>query len=212
MPVVELAQLRLKQNRKTVSPSVSKNLLKAKTVMEEASNYTFTYYHRVEDPSIIYIVGAWPSVDFHMQEFIPGAPNQELLELFKDDLSVEWMFHVELKPFVNPLPVEREIIAIGRHFVKTEKVHDFETTFTANRHELESHIGGAEYVNGGWRVDDGFDPESSGERDEEFVLFTSWNSVEMHGDFAQTAGFAKYSRIRDHLIGAKIHHARRLDI
>ena len=212
MPVTEVAQLTLQLSTDVSSPSLLANLAKAKSVMEKASGFEFRYYHSVEEPNVIFILGAWPSVDFHMQEFIPGQPNQEVLELLKDMVTVDWMFHLDLDQSEKPLPLKRAIIAIARHFVRDGDKDGFNATFEDNKHELEAFTGGSDQVVGGWRLDKGFDPSITGDKGkDEFVLFTGWDTVEQHFDFAKTEGYQKYSQIRNHINGAESKHAMLLD-
>lgn len=180
--------------------------------MEEASGYKFHYFHCQEDPEIIFILGAWPSVDFHMQEFIPGQSNQEMLALLKDQITVEWMFHLDIDQTTIPLPVDRGFMAIVRHFIKDGDKTSFESTFRDNRSEMDSFIGGADRVVGGFRIDQGFDPSMECDKGDEFVLFTAWDSEEQHFAFAKTEGFEKYGQIRNHISGAEISHAAVLEV
>lgn len=179
--------------------------------MEKASGFEFHYYRCVESPDIIYIIGAWPSVDFHMQDFIPSAANQDLLVLLKDLVVVEWMFHVDIDQTKRKLPLDRTTVAIGRHSIKAGERDRFQKTFEENKHHLESFIAGEGQVVGGDRLDTGFDPSIEGDRKEEFVLFTGWHDVEQHGNFAKREGFEEYAKIRDHIGGADIKHAVRLN-
>lgn len=211
MAVTELACLRL-ASEKSPSPDLLEKLAKARSVMEKASGYEFHYYRCIENPELIYIIGAWPSVDIHMQEFIPSPANQDLLAILKDDIAVEWMFHLDIDQTKHKLPLHRPTVGIVRHFIKDGQKDQFQKTFKENKHHLESFIGGEEAVVGGYRLDFGFDPSLESDRnDDEFVLFTGWNDVEQHGSFAETEGFEKYARIRDHIRGADIKHAVRLN-
>lgn len=206
MAVTELACLRLGSDQ-ALLPELLAKFARARSVMEKASGFKFHFYHCVESPELIYIIGAWPSVEFHMQDFIPSPANQDLLELLKDEVVVEWMFHLDIDQAKRQLPLGREIVAIGRHFIKDNEEKQFQKTFEENKHYLESFIGGEELVVGGFRLDEGFDPSLEGNRKEEFVLFTGWHGVAQHGEFAKTDGFEKYGQIRDHLAGADIKHA-----
>ena len=212
MAVTELARLRLLAGTEPSTPTLLANLAKAKAVMEEASGFKFHYYHCVEDPNVIFIIGAWPSVQFHMQHFIPGRPNQELLALLKDQVTVEWMFHLDIDPTKGQLPLTRDFVAIGRHFIKEGDLDGFRATFGENKHALESFIGGPSQFAWGFRMDKGFDPSLEREKQEEFVLFTAWNSVEHHCEFAKEDGLKKYMQIKDHLEGVDIKHAALLDV
>lgn len=212
MAVTELARLRIQPGTEVSSPTLLANLSKAKTVMEKASGFKFHYYHGVEDTSVVFILGAWPSVEYHMQDFIPSQSNQELLALLKGQVVVEWMFHLDIDQTKTALPLTRKFIAIGRHIIKDGERDAFRETFKANRHEIQSFIGGGGYVVGGFRIDKGFDPSAEGEAKDEFVLFTSWDSVKHHMDFAKMTGFEGYGQIRNHLEGADIQHAAELDV
>ena len=42
------------------------------------------------------------------------------------------------------------------------------------------------------------------------MLFSGWQSVEKHMDFAKSENFRKYAGIRDHLDGAEVKHGKRI--
>ncbi|KAL6245612.1 hypothetical protein RBB50_007611 [Rhinocladiella similis] len=212
MPVTELALLRLRPGTEWPAAELIAHLRKAKSVMESASGFKFCYYRAVEDPDVIFIFGEWPSVEFHMTNFIPSQENQELLELLKDQVTVEWMFHLDIDQTQSPLPWHRRVIAVVRHFIADGEKESFQATFQENKHNLEAFIGGSDRVVGGWRIDKGVDPSLEGELKSEYVLISGWRSVEQHQDFAKTEGFQKYGQIRNHLAGADIKHAVRVDL
>ncbi|KAK6371279.1 hypothetical protein LTS17_009010 [Exophiala oligosperma] len=212
MPVTELALLRLRPGTEWPTAELNAKLRQAKRVMETASGFDFRYFRAVEDPDVIFIFGAWPSVEFHMTNFIPSQDNQELLELLKDQVTVEWMFHLDIDQTHSPPPWHTNVIAVVRHFITDGEKESFKATFETNKHHLEAFIGGSDRVVGGWRIDKGFDPSLEGEVKSEYVLITGWRSVEQHHDFAKTDGFEKYGQIRNHLAGAEVKHAVRLDL
>jgi len=211
MAVTELACLRLRPEQ-ALSPELLAKLATAKSVMEKTSGYNFHYYHCVESPELIFIIGAWPSIEFHMQDFIPSQANQDLLSLLKDEIVVEWMFHLDIDQAKQSLSLGRATLAIGRHFIKDGENTQFQRTFDYNKHYLQAFVGGEELVVGGFRMDKGIDPSLETDPKGEFVLFTAWQDVAQHGEFAKTDGFKKYAQIRDHLAGADIKHAVRLDV
>jgi len=216
MTVTELALLRLSPGTTITSPCLRANLLHAENAMESSSTtrQPFLFYHCVEDPSLIYLIGSWASVSAHMDIFIPSPTNQECLALMKDQLKVEWMFHLDLG--VGELPLREPVLAIGRHFIKDGMRDPFQTTFMENRKELDEYIGGQEKVVGGWRIDkdisDGEREGEAGKEKEEFVLFTGWESKDQHWGFAKMEGFEKYALIREWVEGADIMHAVRMEI
>ncbi|KAK9357293.1 hypothetical protein V1504DRAFT_398923, partial [Lipomyces starkeyi] len=99
------------------------SLLRAKKAMESFTNRRFYFYNQVEDQSYIYIIGSWPSLSQHTNEWIPSKENREMLELLKDRLDVDWMFHLDIDQDKDDsvssemIPFSGPTLAIARHFV-----------------------------------------------------------------------------------------------
>lgn len=210
MPVTEIALLRLAQNVAIDDDNLCSKLAHAKTVMQDYTGRTFYYLQQVEDPTYIYIIGEWKSLDQHMNEFIPSSDNQAVLEKLKDLLTVEWLLHIDTPHEYLPLPradaakSKAPVYAIGRHFIKDGQQAQFQWMFEEQKHHLQDFVTEGS-IGGGWRVD------GEGSKDE-WVLLTPWTSVEQHFAFAETGGFAGYSKILQHIDGAEIKHAHILDI
>ncbi|KAF2255965.1 hypothetical protein BU26DRAFT_512895 [Trematosphaeria pertusa] len=214
MAITEMALLHLSEGTTADDASLRSKLTKAKTVMQTYTGRTFYIMQQIEDPSFLYVIGEWESLDQHMNGFIPSADNQALLESLKDELAVDWLLHIDAPHTALPLPktdAEKEkalkgelIYSIGRHFIKTGEKDKFQETFDANKkYPMEYVTEGS--IGYGWRVD-------KEEHNEEFVLWGPWKSVDQHLGFAKTEGFAKYAKIRDHLDGADIKHAKIMDV
>lgn len=201
MPVTELALLRLKDGVTLTQPTIKARLATAKHAMEAFTNQPFAYYQQHEDPAFVYLLGSWASVSQHWDEWIPSEANQQLLELLKDDVSVEWMFHVEVDKAT--LPLEAPVLAVGRHSIKEEKRKEFSTTFDAVKHNL-TEATKPWPVTGGWRVE----PASEGIA--EWVLFSGWEDVEAHGTFGRSDAFNEYARIVPFVDEFDVKHARPL--
>jgi len=212
MPITELALLRLSSN--VTIDDVRAKLAHAKKVMQDYTGRTFYYFQQTEDPTYIYIIGEWDSLDQHMNHFIPTKENQAVLVGLEDMLSVEWLLHFDASHAELPLPkTEAEkakakagelVISIVRHSVRAAAKDAFEQTFEANKHYVQDYLTEG-MMGGGWRVD-----KKDGK--EEWVLICPYTSVQQHLDFAQTPEFEKYVRIREHIDGAEIKHAKLLDI
>lgn len=214
MPITEIALLRLASGTPIDDAILRKNLAHAKAIMQSYTGNTFYYFQQTEDPSYIYIVGEWESLDQHMNHFIPSADNQSLLESLKDQLSVDWLIHADVPHANLPLPnsptdIEKAlrgdvVWSIARHMVKDGKKDDFHRTFEANKHYLQNFITEGT-MGGGWRVDceDG---------KEEWVLMCPYTSVQQHYEFAKTGEFEKYGLIREWIEGAEIKQVKLLDI
>ncbi|KAH7080612.1 hypothetical protein BKA63DRAFT_247956 [Paraphoma chrysanthemicola] len=214
MSVTEIALLRLSSEASLNDAELRSKLVHAKTVMQDFTGRSFYYFEQIEDTSKVYIVGEWESLDQHMSSFIPSEANQALLEALKDDLTVEWLLHVDVSHGSLPLPKSESdkakalrgeaVISVVRHFIKTGEKSNFQQTFEENKQYLQEFLTeGA--LGGGWRIDkeDGKD---------EWMLLCPWTNVKQHGDFASNPGFDKYGQIRGYLDGAEIKHAKLLDI
>ncbi|KAJ6160729.1 hypothetical protein N7470_004125 [Penicillium chermesinum] len=200
MPVTELALVRFKATEEPPSAAVKERLRAAQQGQSEYSKYPVTFFSQTEDSSFVYLLGGWESVEVHTNDWITSATNQRLLGVFAEDLSVEWMFHLNLDPASSAIPLEAPVVAIARFFVEPSKKAEFETTLAAGLTHLGAYIAPLTYA-GGWRLD------KEGE-DEEYVLFTGWNSVEDHFKFAETESFKEYAKIKPLLKGSEIKHGR----
>jgi heme-degrading monooxygenase HmoA len=214
MTITEIALLHLASSITIEDVDIRSALAHAKQVMEGYTGNTFYYFQQTEDPSYIYIFGEWDTLDQHMNQFIPGAENQALLELLKDRLTVDWLLHANVSHAELPLPkTDAElakarrgelVVSVGRHFVKDGKRELFEETFERNRHYLQDYITEGT-LGGGWRID------TEGGKDE-WVLLCPFKDVQQHLDFAKSEAFEHYGQIREYIDGAEIKHAKLLDI
>lgn len=79
MTITELAILplthALTKESSSLPVGVVKKLHTAKVVLEDKSGYSFKYFQQVEDPSIVYLLGAWESPTAH-SAFLPSLDNQ----------------------------------------------------------------------------------------------------------------------------------------
>jgi heme-degrading monooxygenase HmoA len=210
MTITELALLHLSQDITVDDADVRSRLAHAKSVMQNYTGRTFYYLQQVEDPTYIYIIGEWDSLDQHMNGFIPSADNQALLESLKGLMSVSWLLHIDAPHADLPLPgpgtnnTKAPVYGLVRHFVKEGHRDQFGHTYEEKQHHLQSFVTEGK-IGGGWRVD-----KEDGK--EEWILLTPWTSVEQHHAFATTNGFTEYGQIREHIEGAEIKHARVLEV
>ena len=211
MAVTELALLRLHSQASITDPSFLANLTEAKRAMRESSGFNFHYYICLEDPCLIFVIGAWPSVDYHMNTFIPGPENQRLLQLLVPHISVGEMFHLDSDRTKTPFNrvLEMPVLALGRYSVETaEQQQSFQDCFEKNRRYLHDFIGGKEKAIGGWRID----KDSSKKDKAEFILFSAWESVDAHMAFARSEGSPQFAQLTKFVSGADIKHAKLLDV
>lgn len=212
--ITEVALLLLLPGIAIEDAALRSKLSHAKTIMQDYGNRAFYYMQQVENPSNIYIIGEWASLDQHLNQFIPGPENQAVLQSLNGSLTVERLMHIDVPHADLPLPknaTQKEqayrgdlVWSIVRHFVKCGEKEDFQQSFDENKHYLQDYVTEGT-IGGGWRID-------KEDNKEEFVLFEPWKDVQQHVDFAETEGFKKYGQIREYIDGADIKHAKLLDI
>lgn len=183
------------------TPELKSGLKKALKVLNKASGFTFDLYQQTEDPSVLYLLGSWTSIEAH-HGFLPSPENKALLEELKDLISIDIMFHVEIEK--STLGLNAPCIAVARHFIKVGKKEDFATVWNANSHHLADFTKPYPLV-GGWRID-------GVEDGEEWVQFSGFASVEHHYEFAKTEGFQEYGKMREFLEKFDVKHAKALDL
>ncbi|KAI4924817.1 hypothetical protein J4E85_007934 [Alternaria conjuncta] len=176
MPITELALLHLTPGTTLESPTLRTNLSHAKTVLQNYTNRTFYYMQQISDPSCIYVVGEWDSLDQHLNDFIPSADNQALLESLKDYITVDSnLEHLDVPNAELPLPrgeveLERarrgeQVWSITHYTIKAGKREAFEVQFREMKEKLEDGVGG------GWCVG------KKEAEDDVFVTLFAWRTV-----------------------------------
>ncbi|KAH7388643.1 hypothetical protein BKA66DRAFT_460423 [Pyrenochaeta sp. MPI-SDFR-AT-0127] len=214
MTVTEIALVHLTAGTSIDDIDIRSKLSHAKNIMQNYTGYQFYYMRQIEDPSYLYIIGEWESLDQHMNHFIPGDENQAVLASLKDEIVVDWLLHIDASHDNLPVPKtikEKEkchrgdlMWSIERHFVKAGQKDGFQQAFDDNSWHLQSFVTEG-MIGGGWRVD-------QEDNEEEWVLLCPWQKVEQHSKFAELDGFARYDQIQQHLRGAEVKHAKLLEI
>lgn len=74
MPILEVCQLRLKEGVSVTDESLLKNLSTVRSIIETNSQF----YHCIEDPSLIYILGMWSTLQTH-QNFLASPEKKTIL-------------------------------------------------------------------------------------------------------------------------------------
>jgi hypothetical protein len=184
--VLELACLRLLPGIEVSSQDLIGNLKKAKETMEAASKtgLAFHFFSCIEDSSLIFLLGAWQSVKQHMEEFIPSDANQNLLQLVKNLLSVEWMFHVDLVDpgFARYHELLQQPVAVfdRRVFKLTDdELHNSDKAQKAIEYHMKTHIAEKERHMCGWREDWNAEERIS-ELMDEYVVISGWKTMEQY--------------------------------
>ena len=216
MAVTELACLRLSPPTTATTPSLLAHLERVKEAQEFYSGRFVRYYRCLEEPSTLFMFGGWPSIHTHMKEWIPSKENQDLLQLLKDEVSVDWMWHIDLDPTTRQSLDVARMLAIGKHMIKHGKKGKYGGLGEVKR-ALEQSVGDKRVVKGGWRLDRGFVPEKAEDefeegKDAQWVSFRCWESDEERNHFTQRQGLEEYGQLRDFVEVFDVKHAVRLEV
>ena len=221
MTVTELAIVPLAQPITKDNPALPESLIQklktAKISLESVSGHAFYLFQQIEDPSIVYIVGQWDSVEAY-NKYWSTAENQNSLALLTDDLDTSedrkvTFWHLDTNIFaLDTSSGEKSVftapaISCNRHFVPIEKKQAFGNKFQEVKGYLEDYTKPFKLV-GGWRIE----KEAIEERDkEEWILFSGFETVDHHMSFVQTGDFPKYRAIVEFVEGFELKHLRAID-
>ncbi len=206
MVVTELALLRLLPNISLADQTLLRNLAHAKKVLESYTHQPFHFLSQIEDPT--FIIGSWDSPEQHWNDFIPSPTNQTLLNLLKDQVTVEYLFHVDIPQ--SSLLLHAPFISIVRQFVKPGHRETYNETFNSAKRSLELATQEKATPHGithGWRIE----KEGDGNR-EEVVLFAGWDSVAEHYELSETQRFEENKKVMALIEGAEVGHARKIEL
>jgi hypothetical protein len=167
MPVLEVTQLRLKS---LIADDPA--LLQSLSTVRDKLHTSSQFYNCIEDPTLIYILGIWPSLDAHL-EFLASPARDEVLGPQEDILAFCWTIHVELGG-MGLLPLDAPVLAIERMCVRGDCVEAIDQAVTRHTQELR---GSHPKTTHGWRCD-------AAPTIHEAVLFTGWEAAQAHIPFA----------------------------
>lgn len=115
MPVVEITQLRLK-GLTVDDPALLESLSLVRGKLQTNSRF----FSCIEDSSLVYIFGVWPSLDAHL-EFLASPARSEILGPQENILDFQWTAHLELNA-ISPLLLDVPFIAIEKVDVNGDQV------------------------------------------------------------------------------------------
>jgi hypothetical protein len=143
MPVLELAQLRLLPGKEIQDEMLVSVLRRACKAMQDFSGCSFYFLHSINNPEKVYVLGEWPSVEVHVEDFVPGEENQNIVNEVKDRVEIVRLGHFDVR--LEQIPTKANEIRIARWVMSPGEVKaKYETIFKSN--EEEGYVGG-------WRVD-----------------------------------------------------------
>lgn len=195
MPVLELTQLRLKAVVAD-DPALLNSLSVARGKLKTNSQF----YNGIEDPTLVFILGIWPSLDAHHQ-FLSSPARDDVLGPQEDLLDFQWSLHMELDAMTS-LPLDAPVLAITRLFIKGECVTAYEQAAAKNT-RIVADISQHKALNG-WRYD-----AEPGKH--EAIIFTGWDSVQAHHAFFAKAADTDFSNVSALCEASNVSHCRNME-
>ncbi|KAF1849921.1 uncharacterized protein K460DRAFT_360771 [Cucurbitaria berberidis CBS 394.84] len=197
MPVLEVTQLRLK--RLSADDPV---LLHSLSVVRGKLHTNSQFYHCIEDPTLIYILGTWPSLEAHL-DFLASPARHEILGPQENMLQFSWTIHIELDG-MSSLPLDAPVLAIEILSVKGDYINAFNQAVMRHTQLLQgSH---PFRVAHGWRCD-----MAAGSH--EALIFSGWENAQAHVTFAAQEGHSDCDNaaINGQYEEIQVHHATNLE-
>jgi heme-degrading monooxygenase HmoA len=167
------------------------------------------FYHCIEDPSLVYVLGQWPSLAAH-NAFLASPEREQILSHQTHQLDFLWMLHLDLpegKTIEDALPFAAPVLGIARMmFTASGPGVDVYKRIWINHWSKIVDATRPYPLCDGWRIDA---PEGKAEH----VILTGWESVEAHSQFRESMREAspEYASVGDHVEGREVRHARNME-
>lgn len=206
MPILEVCQLKIKPHLCNSDPSLLAALQKARTELREKVVDTESRFYRcIEDPTLIYILGVWPSLDRH-KEFLTSPYKDEILDSQDELFDFQWIIHTNLNdPSMKAVPIQAPVMGIARLMIKPERVEAYQAIVDKYGAFVEE---GTRPYKGfvEWRID-------CEEGKFEQVFLTGWQAEGDHAEFTKKTReeHPEYAGVRDKYEGMDVKHARDME-
>ncbi|KAF2796803.1 hypothetical protein K505DRAFT_202543, partial [Melanomma pulvis-pyrius CBS 109.77] len=170
MSVLEVTQLRLRGGD-VADHTLLQNLSAVRATLQTNSHF----YSCIEDPSLLYILGLWPSLEAH-HAFLASPARDEVLGPQEQQLEFRWTLHMPLDA-MQSLPLDAPVLAITRLVVGHDAVDAYGQAAAKDRQPTVEATRPFNVLHG-WRCD-----AAPGRR--EALQFTGWETVQAHAAFAE---------------------------
>jgi heme-degrading monooxygenase HmoA len=205
MPVLELLLLRLRPGISPQDPTLVENLSTVRSLVHTNSRF----YHCIEEPTLIYILGQWPSLAAH-KAFLSSPEKDAILLPQTHQLDFAWMLHLDLpegKSMEDVLPFTAPILGIARIFFNNSDpdVDAYKKILADHRSKVVGTTGPYPFFDA-WRID-------AEEGKAEYVILTGWESVEAHDELTSTLRVTnrEYATATGYVEGMEVRHMRNLE-
>jgi len=200
MSILEICQLKIKPRLSQDDASLLVALQKARTRLRNNVIDTQSRFYRcIEDYSLIYILGIWPSLDRH-EEFLASAHKSEILDEQDELFDFQWIIHTEIKGGMEAVPLQAPVLGIARLLIRKEGVSAYQAVVDTYTNVIEK--GTKPYKPfAAWRVD-------CEEGKYEHLVITGWQKEGDHAIFTQkTREYPEYAAVWENYEGMDVRHA-----
>jgi heme-degrading monooxygenase HmoA len=205
MPVLELLLLRLRPGISPKDPTLVENLSTVRSLVHTNSRF----YHCIEDPTLIYVLGQWPSLATH-KAFLSSPEKDAILSHQTHQLDFVWMLHLDLpeeKSMEDVLPFTAPVLGIARMFFNTSDpdVDVHKKTLVDHRSKIVDATGPYPLFDA-WRID-------AQEGQAEYVILTGWENVEAHNELTSALRVSnrEHAIARGYVEEVEVRHMRNLE-
>ncbi|OAQ98991.1 hypothetical protein LLEC1_04384 [Akanthomyces lecanii] len=166
MTISEIGLLRLKPTASLEDPDIQKRLKDIKSHLSSFTGHRFSYFRQIEDPSLLYLLGQWESLESHYKgmhgsdEWKKGV--MEMSSYFEFQWMAHYDFHLDsLKPPSGDDDDDDDdsgagVLEVHRFLMKT----DSRANFDKHAQDVSKQATGEERnAVGGWKVDSSKDNE-----------------------------------------------------
>jgi quinol monooxygenase YgiN len=117
MTILEVRKRVLKDGVTATDPS----LLKVLPEVRSATQIEYVFYTSIEDPTIFFILGVWPSMDAY-DVFVKSPERPSVLALLDEFSTFEWVEHMDFGTrSIADLPITAPVMTVTRAFLKGGK-------------------------------------------------------------------------------------------
>jgi len=206
MPVLEILLLRVRPSVSPYNPGLLANLSNVRGKIKTNSRF----YHAIEDPSLIYIIGQWSSLAAH-QQFLASPDRDGILAEQEKQLSFEWMVHIEIAAdesigSVDNVPFDAPVMSFCRWEMKPSSADmDMFSSSVAKHAQVVIEAAKPHHVVSGVVLE-------SPEGRKEYVMLTGWASPEAYQRF--TSGQKQdsaYMILSEYVNECQIMHGKNLE-
>lgn len=151
MTVSEIGLLRLKPTASLEDPDLQKRLADIKSHLSDFTRYEFCYFREAEDPSLLYLLGEWESLESHY-EGMHGSPEWKkgVIEMI-NYFEFQWMAHYSFKLDELKPDGGGGVLEVHRFLMKTSARAEFEKRLEAAPKDASDNK--QKTLVGGWKVD-----------------------------------------------------------